>query len=80
MKDEPQGWRPRNDSMLPVAGCSALAARAEMYSRFGSWTICQACHMLRPKPFEAMDVLRNPTPEITAKACVHCVAAAKGTQ
>ena len=72
MAAEPSGIRRENDAMLPMAKRSKLAQRTEAYCRFGSWTICETCHALRPKPFKAMDVQRDPPAEISGTACCFC--------
>ena len=64
--------RPSNDAMLPMAQRSTEAKMLELYSRHGSWVICEHCHSLRPKAFKAMDMKREPPAEISK--CNYCEA------
>ena len=68
-KDE-QSERYANDATLPAARRSVLAKMTELYSRHGSWTSCAKCHLLRPRPFQAMDLRREPPQE--TMSCLYC--------
>ena len=68
---EPEGARAANDAMLPAAQRTDLARMTEAFCRHGSWTSCAQCGLLRHKPFQAMDISREPPAEI--KKCANCL-------
>ena len=70
MTPEVAGTRASNDAMLPAARRSEIATMTEAFCRRGSWTTCATCHMLRHRPFQAMDARREPFAEITK--CTNC--------
>ena len=57
--------------------CSKLAQHTKDYCRYGSSTTCKICHALRPRPFQAMDVKRGPSAEISGATYCFCSSSTK---
>ena len=66
-----------NETGLPPAKRSRLAADLEQWSTFDSWAICEECSVMQPRNLVPKNFGRLLSPYITAKACNRC--RAKGT-
>ena len=59
-----------NDTGLPAAGRSELAKQAELWCKYGSWSMCRSCGSMDPRIFAPQDPRRAATP--TAAKCSKC--------
>ena len=59
-----------NDTGLPATSRSKRARQVELWCKFGSWSMCERCRSVRPRPLKAMDVKRLAPP--TVKKCQLC--------
>eukprot|EP00435_Cladocopium_sp_Y103_P014132 s5533_g3.t1 len=59
-----------NDTGLPAAQCSPLAAMLEQWCKVGSWSVCKCCHSLEPRHLKEADTRRTALP--LAEACKWC--------
>ena len=60
-----------NDTGLPAAQRSELAKRAELWCKFGSWTMCESCGSMNPRSFEPWDLRKDA--KATIPKCSKCV-------
>ena len=60
-----------NDTGLPAASRSELATRAELWCKYGSWTMCSKCHSMSTREFRPHDLQPRDTIP-TTKSCSVC--------
>ena len=48
-----------NDTGLPAAQASPVAAMLEQWCKVGSWAVCKACHSLEPRHLKEIDARRT---------------------
>ena len=59
-----------NDTGLPAAQASPVAAMLEQWCKVGSWAVCKACHSLEPRHLKEIDARRTASPLVdTCKWC-----------
>ena len=70
----PSGTDISNDTNLPPAKRSRLAADLQHWCEFNSWGVCNNCGIMLPRSITPQSLTETLPPEVPASKCHHCTA------